>query len=117
MQLPDEMKLVLMSNQVELEDAKRLADLKVQNDDIIALCYRKQSAEGASGQLLCLCMSAQAHAPHTLGTASAPPPLCQVSLAAPRRVSASSRITLAHADGDPGWEDVNITAFPADKAA
>jgi hypothetical protein len=38
---PDNMKLVLISKNVELEDARRLADLKVQNDDVLGLCYKK----------------------------------------------------------------------------
>ena len=59
-QLPDEMKLVLTSNQVELEDAKRLADLKVQNDDVIALCYRKQSTEGTK-RAVCVRQAAPLH--------------------------------------------------------
>jgi hypothetical protein len=38
---PDSMKLVLISKNLELEDARRLADLKVQNDDVLGLCYKK----------------------------------------------------------------------------
>lgn len=40
------MKLVLVSTGVELDDAKLLSDLKVQNDDVVGLCYKKEAVEG-----------------------------------------------------------------------
>ena len=46
MQDPEDMKLVLISTGVELEDAKLISDLKVQNDDVVGLCYRKEGTEG-----------------------------------------------------------------------
>jgi hypothetical protein len=57
------MKLVVKSTGAELEDAKTLSDLKVQNDDVIGLCYRKAAGDGAPMRLLvpvqlpqmCLC--------------------------------------------------------------
>lgn len=33
---------LLYKNQTPLEDAKKLADLKVENDDVIALCYMQE---------------------------------------------------------------------------
>jgi hypothetical protein len=43
---PEDMKLVLVSTGVELDDAKLLSDLKVQNDDVVGLCYKKEAVEG-----------------------------------------------------------------------
>lgn len=40
------MKLVQVSNSLELEDAKLISELKIQNDEVVGLCYRKEGAEG-----------------------------------------------------------------------
>ena len=44
---PEDMRLVLVSSHTELEDAKPLAELKVQNDDVLGLCFRQAGAAGA----------------------------------------------------------------------
>jgi len=36
--------LQLQKDGVVLEDAKKLADLKVENDDVVAMCYRNEGA-------------------------------------------------------------------------
>jgi hypothetical protein len=41
-QPPDQ--LQLYKDQVVLEDAKKLADLKIENDDVVALCYAQAGA-------------------------------------------------------------------------
>jgi hypothetical protein len=47
LQDPLDMKLIHVSSGHELEDAKTLLDHKVQNDDIIGLCYKKETSSGA----------------------------------------------------------------------
>ena len=42
------MKLVRLSNGLDMDDAKHLSDLKIENDEVVALCYKKDSAEGES---------------------------------------------------------------------
>lgn len=44
---PEDMKLVLVSSHTELEDAKPLAESKVQNDDVLGLCFRQAGGAGA----------------------------------------------------------------------
>ena len=43
----------LFKNQVLLEDAKKLADLKVENDDVIALCFMKEGVCACA----CVCLT------------------------------------------------------------
>lgn len=40
------MKLILVKNGIELDDAKLLSDLQVQNDDEVGLCFKREDAAG-----------------------------------------------------------------------
>jgi hypothetical protein len=54
LQPPDQ--LQLWKDQVVLEDAKKLADLKVENDDVVVMCYQNAGAN-ATGRTRCgLCV-------------------------------------------------------------
>lgn len=52
---PEDMKLILVKNGVELDDAKLLSDLHVQNDDEIGLCFKVQSTGATSSRGLTGC--------------------------------------------------------------
>lgn len=44
------MKLVAQSSGAELEDAKTLNDLQIQDSEVVGLCYKVEGAEGAAPQ-------------------------------------------------------------------
>jgi hypothetical protein len=45
----DPASLQLQKEGVVLEDARQLADLKVENDDVVAMCYKNEGVAGAGG--------------------------------------------------------------------
>ena len=50
------MKLIFVKNGVELDDAKKLSDLHVQNDDKVKLCYKVEgTGMPLSGDSIGLC--------------------------------------------------------------
>jgi hypothetical protein len=46
LQDPLDMKLVHVSTGQELDDSRSLADLKVQNDEVLGLCFKKETSAG-----------------------------------------------------------------------
>lgn len=46
-----DMKLVHMTNRTDMDDADTVSGLKVENDDVLGLCYRRENAEGACRDL------------------------------------------------------------------
>jgi hypothetical protein len=44
---PADMKLVKVSTGGDLDDARTLADLKIQNDDVLGLCFKTEASGGA----------------------------------------------------------------------
>lgn len=63
-----DMKLVHMSSKLDMDDADTLSGLKVENDDVLCLCYRNTPADGmplaACAHIWCKCARMQvcAHA-------------------------------------------------------
>jgi hypothetical protein len=45
------MKLIHVSTGQELEDSRSLSDLKVQNDDVFGLCFKKETSAGMYGMV------------------------------------------------------------------
>ena len=48
LQDPLDMKLVHVPTGQELEDSRTLSDLKVQNDEVLGLCFKKETSAGMS---------------------------------------------------------------------
>lgn len=48
LQDPLDMKLVHVPTGQELEDSRTLSDLKVQNDEVLGLCFKKDTSAGTS---------------------------------------------------------------------
>lgn len=119
--------LQLRKDGAVLDDARRLSDLGVENDDVVAMCYKREGAHpirtvtAPAALLLHCCRIAAALLPHCCRIAAAPAVCCCPGLCARRALSPRDSDHASHPPAPPPqhrllptdgtFEPVDITEF------